>query len=49
MAVSDIQTVDYNNDTSLEGRETVDYNNDTSIADLAPIKKLEIIDEENNE
>ena len=49
LAVSDIQTVDYNNDTSLEGLETVDYNNDTSIADLAPIKKLEIIDEENNE
>ena len=49
MVVSDIQTVDYNNDTSLDDLETFDYNNDTSITDLVPIKKLEIIDEENNE
>ena len=49
LAVSDIQTVDYNNDTSLDDLETVDYNNDTLITDLVPIKKLEIIDEENNE
>ena len=49
LAVSDIQTVDYNNDTSLDDLETVDYNNDISTTDLVPIKKLEIIDEENNE
>ena len=49
LAVSDLQTVYYNNDTSLDDLETVDYNNDTSITDLVPIKKLEIIDEENNE
>ena len=49
MAVSDIQTVDYNNDTSLDDLETVDYNNDISTTDLVPIKKLEVIDEENNE
>ena len=49
LAVSDLQTVDYNNDTSLDDLETVDYNNNTSITDLAPIKKLETIDEENDE
>ena len=49
LAVSDIQTVDYNNDTSLDDLETVDYNNDTSITNLVPIKKLETIDEENDE
>ena len=30
----------------LDGLEIVDYNNDTSITDLAPIKKLETIKEE---
>ena len=49
MAVSDLQTVDYNNDTSLDDLETVDYNNDTSITDLAHIKKLETIDEGTDE
>ena len=49
MAVSDLQTVDYNNDTLLDDLETVDYNNDTSITDLAHIKKLETIDEGNDE
>ena len=49
MAVSDLQTVDYNNDASLDDLETVDYNNDTSITDLAHIKKLETIDEGNDE
>ena len=38
--VSDLETVDYNNDTSLDDLETVDYNNDTSITDLVPIKNL---------
>ena len=49
LAVSDLQTVYYNNDTSLDDLETVDYNNDTSITDLVPIKKLDTIDEENDE
>ena len=49
LAVSDLQTVDYNNDASLDDLETVDYNNDTSITDLAHIKKLETIDEGNDE
>ena len=33
-AVSDLETVDYNNDTSIDALETVDYNNDTTAADL---------------
>ena len=49
LAVSDLQTVYYKNDTSLDDLETVDYNNDTSITDLVPIKKLDTIDEENDE
>ena len=33
-AVSDLETVDYNNDTSIDDLEMVDYNNDTTVADL---------------
>ena len=33
-AVSDLETVDYNNDTSIDDLETVDYNNDTTVSDL---------------
>ena len=39
-AVSDLETVDYNNDTSLNNLEPVSYNHDTSIIDLTPIKNL---------
>ena len=49
---NDLETVDYNNDTELDDLddlETVDYNNDTSVTDLVPIKKLEIIKEEDDE
>ena len=49
MPVSDLQTVGFNNDTSLDDFETVGYNSNTSITDLVPIKKLETIDEENDE
>ena len=49
MPVSDLQTVGFNNDTSLDDFEPVGYNNSTSITDLVPIKKLETIDEENDE
>ena len=43
-AASDLETVDYNNDTSIDDLETVDYNNDTTVADsLEP--KLETIEE----
>ena len=49
LAVSDPQTVDYNNDTSLDDLETVDYNTNTSITDLVPIKELDTIDDENDE
>ena len=50
LAVSDPQTVDYNNDTSLDDLETVDCNTNTSITDLVPTKKkLDTIDEENDE
>ena len=33
-AVSDLERVDYSNDTSIDDLETVDYNNDTTLADL---------------
>ena len=33
-AVSGLETVDYNNDTSIDALETVDYNNDTTATDL---------------
>ena len=39
-AVSDLETVDYNNDTSLDDLEAVSYNHDTSIIDLTHIKNL---------
>ena len=31
--VSDLETVDYNNNTSIDGLETVDYNNDSTLGD----------------
>ena len=37
-AVSDLETVDYNNDTSIDDLETVDYNNDTTVADSFELK-----------
>ena len=43
-AVIDLETVDYNNDTSIDDFETVDYNNDTTVADLLE-PKLETIEE----
>ena len=43
-AVSDLEMVDYNNDTSIDDLETVDYNNDTTIANLFE-PKLETIEE----
>ena len=33
-AGSDLETVDYNNDMSINDLEMVDYNNDTTVADL---------------
>ena len=48
-AVSDLETVDYNNDTSFDDLETVDYNNGTSITDLIPMKKLETVKEEDDD
>ena len=37
-AASDLETVDYNNDTSIDDLETVDYNNDTTVADSFELK-----------
>ena len=45
-ALTDLRTVDYNNNTSMDDLETVDYNNNTSVRDLVPVK-YEIKDEEN--
>ena len=42
--VSDLEMVDYNSDTSIDGLEMVDYNNDTTVADLFE-SKLETIEE----
>lgn len=44
-ALTDLRTVDYNNNTSMDDLETVDYNNNTSVRDLVPVK-YEIKDEE---
>ena len=43
-AGSDLETVDYNNDMSIDDLEMVDYNNDTTVADLFE-PKLETIEE----
>ena len=43
-AVSDLETVDYNNDTSIHDLETVDYNNDSTVADLFE-PKLQTVEE----
>ena len=43
-AASDLETVDYNNDMSIDDLEMVDYNNDTTVADLFE-PKLETIEE----
>ena len=43
-AVSNLEMVAYNNDTSIDDLETVDHNNDTTIADLFE-PKLETIEE----
>ena len=48
-AFENLETVDYNNDTTLDDLQTIAYNNDTSITDLVPITKLETITEENDE
>ena len=48
-AFENLETVDYNNDTTLGDLQTIAYNNDTSITDLVPITKLETITEENDE
>ena len=46
VALADIQTVNYNDNTSLDDLETVNYNNDTSVIDLVPIRKLKTIKED---
>ena len=48
VALTDIQTVNYNDNTSLDDVETVDYNNDTSVTDLVPVQKLKTIKEDEN-
>lgn len=45
-ALTNLRTVDYNNNTSMDDLETVDYYNNTSVRDLVPVK-YEIKDEEN--
>ena len=51
-AFNDLETFNYNSDTRLDNLsnlKTVEYNNDTSITDLVPIKKLQTIQEEDDE
>ena len=43
-AIRDLETVDYNNNTSIDDLETVDYNYDTTLEDLFE-PKLETIEE----
>ena len=49
VALADIQTVNYNDDTSLDDLETVDYNNDTSVTDLVLVRKVKTIKEDEND
>ena len=49
VALADIQTVNYNDDTSLDDLETVGYNNDTSVTDLLLVQKLETIKEDESD
>ena len=48
VALADIQTVNYNGDTSLDDLETVDYNNNTSVTDVVPVRKPQKIKEDEN-
>ena len=49
VALAGIQTVNYNDDTSLDDLETVDYNNDASVTDLVPVRKPQKIKEDEND
>ena len=49
VALANIQTVNYNDDTSLDDLETVGYNNDTSVTDLVLVQKLETIKEDESD
>ena len=48
VALADIQTVNYNGDTSLDDLETVGYNNNTSVTDVVPVRKPQKIKEDEN-
>ena len=37
-----LQTIDYNNDLTLDDLETIDFNNDTQITDLTDIDKIDL-------
>ena len=43
VALADIETINYNDDTSFDDLETVDFNNVTSVTDLALVRKLKTI------
>ena len=36
-----LQTIDYNNDVTLDDLKTIDFNNDTQITDLTNIDKID--------
>ena len=43
VALADIETINYNDDTSFDDLETVDFNNVTSVTDLVLVRKLKTI------
>ena len=49
VALADIQTVNYNDNTSLDDLETVDYENSASVTDLVLVGKLKTIKEDEND
>ena len=49
VALADIQTVNYNDNTSLDDLETVNYENSTSVTDLVLVGKLKTIKEDEND
>ena len=49
VALADIQTINYNENTSLDDLETVDYENSTSAIDLVLVRKLKTIKEDEND
>ena len=42
LGTGNLQTIDYNNDATLDDLETIDFNNDTQMTDLTDIDKIDL-------